>query len=93
MEHRATRKITISLPSDLVEFADYVAHQTQTSRSQVISQALAGVRMLEQTRLAEEGYRFYAAEAADFAEASSQAAAEALALSTEGEDVHEGQAR
>ena len=37
------------------------------SRSQVISQVLAEVRHAQATRLAEEGYRFYAAEATKFA--------------------------
>ena len=92
MQHLAMRKITISLPGDLVELADRIAQQTHTSRSQVISQALAEVRVREQTRLAEEGYRFYAAEAAEFAEASGPLAAEALAPLTAGENEHDGQA-
>ena len=35
------RKITLSLPQGLVEFADRAARQAAISRSQVISQALA----------------------------------------------------
>ena len=91
MQHLAMRKITISLPGDLVELADRIAQQTHTSRSQVISQALAEVRVREQTRLAEEGYRFYAAEATEFADASSPAAAEALAISSAGENDYGSQ--
>jgi len=92
MQNLAMRKITISLPGDLVEFADRIADKTHTSRSQVIGQVLAELQTREQARLAEEGYRFYATEAAEFAETSGRAAAEALALSTTGENDHGGQA-
>lgn len=66
-----TRKVTISLPIELLEFADRFAAQRKTNRSQVISQALATVQALEEERLAAEGYRFYADEAVDFAQAAS----------------------
>jgi metal-responsive CopG/Arc/MetJ family transcriptional regulator len=72
------RKVTISLPCDLLAFADRRASRLRLSRSQVISQALAEAQDLEQERLAAEGYRFYAGESGDFAEASAQAVAEAL---------------
>jgi metal-responsive CopG/Arc/MetJ family transcriptional regulator len=72
------RKITISLPGPLLEYADRRADRTRLSRSQVISEALAEAQALEQARLAAEGYRFYAGEAGEFAEASAQAVAEAL---------------
>jgi len=49
--------------------ADRRASQTQTSRSQVIAAALAGAEAQEHMRLAAEGYRFYADEAREFAEA------------------------
>jgi metal-responsive CopG/Arc/MetJ family transcriptional regulator len=74
----SVRKITISLPAELVEFADRQAAQTNTSRSQIISVALAHVKLLEEERLAAEGYRFYGQEAAEFAEATAQAAAEVI---------------
>jgi metal-responsive CopG/Arc/MetJ family transcriptional regulator len=72
------RKITVSLPSDLVDYADSRAARDQTSRSQVIGQALAEAQAREQARLAAEGYRFYAGEAIDFAEASAGAVAETM---------------
>ncbi|MGB9620204.1 MAG: ribbon-helix-helix protein, CopG family [Armatimonadota bacterium] len=72
------RKITISLPAELVEFADRMAGQSRLSRSQVISRALAQIRAGEEERLAAEGYRFYAQEAEEFAAASSRAVAEAV---------------
>ena len=66
MQSISMRKITISLPQDLVEFADRAAHQADISRSQVISQALAEAQARNERRLAEEGYRFYARESAEF---------------------------
>ena len=71
------RKITISLPGDLVEYADHLAVQLRLSRSQVVSRALAQARAVEEERLAAEGYRYYAQEAQEFAAASSRAVAEA----------------
>lgn len=74
------RKITISLPGKLLEYADRRAGRSRCSRSQVVSEALAEAQALEQARLAAEGYRFYAGEAREFAEISAQAAAEALSV-------------
>lgn len=81
-----TRKITVSLPSDLVEFADRQAAQQHTSRSQIISEALALIRAGEEKRLAAEGYQFYAEESADFAAASAKASADAWMTSEETAD-------
>jgi metal-responsive CopG/Arc/MetJ family transcriptional regulator len=72
------RKVTISLPAELVDYADHRADQIGASRSQVIGQALALLRTSEEEELAAEGYRFYSAEAEEFAASSSQAVAEAL---------------
>lgn len=82
------RKITISLPQDLVDFADDVAHHSDISRSQVIGKALAEAKARSERRLAEEGYRYYAGESIEFAQASALAVAEAIAVYTigEGED-------
>ena len=74
------RKVTVSLPGDLVDYADQRAAQNQSSRSQVISQALAYIKSLEEEKLAAEGYQFYSQEAEDFAAASIQAVADALNL-------------
>ena len=89
MQSVSMRKITISLPQDLVEFADRAAHQADISRSQVISQALAEAQARNERRLAEEGYRFYARESAEFAQASALLVAEAMAIYEvgEGDDV------
>jgi len=78
IETTSVRKVTISLPSSLVEFADREAARLNTSRSRVIAQALSEIRAEEEERLAAEGYRFYAQEAGEFAEASAAATVEAL---------------
>jgi metal-responsive CopG/Arc/MetJ family transcriptional regulator len=72
----AMRKITISLPGELVAFADRRAEETHTSRSQIISWVLAEAKARAEARLAAEGYQFYAQEAAEFAAASEGAVAE-----------------
>ena len=73
MSSLSLRKITVSLPSSLVEFADWLAKESNTSRSQVIREALAAVKAREEERLAAQGYRFYATEATEFAAASARA--------------------
>ena len=72
-----TRKITISLPEELVGYADHRARELNTSRSQVIGMALSAVMTKEEEQLAADGYRFYAQEASEFAGAASQAVAKA----------------
>lgn len=71
-------KITISLPRDLVRYADKKAAELGTSRSQVIAQALADKEEREEEALAAEGYGFYADEAREFAASSLNASSEAL---------------
>jgi metal-responsive CopG/Arc/MetJ family transcriptional regulator len=73
-----TRKITITLPSSLVEFADREAARLNISRSRLIARVLGEIKATEEQRLAAKGYRFYAQETSVFAEASSRAAAESL---------------
>lgn len=73
-----TRKVTVSLPQELIEFADTVASTLQTSRSQVIAEAIAAQKERQEAQLAAEGYRFYSQEASEFAAASLQAISEVL---------------
>jgi len=73
------RKVTISMPAELVEYVDGQGAKSGKSRSQVISECLASSRERELDELAAEGYRFYARESSEFAEVSARAAAEALA--------------
>ena len=77
-ETGSVRKVTISLPGDLVDFADHEAARLNISRSRLIARVLAEIKAAREERLAAEGYRFYAQEATDFAEASAGAVAEAL---------------
>jgi metal-responsive CopG/Arc/MetJ family transcriptional regulator len=72
------RKITVSLPEELVEFADQEAARQDISRSRVIAHALERIKIEEEEHLAAEGYLFYTKEASAFAEASAAATAEAL---------------
>ncbi len=72
------RKITVSLPEELVEFADTVASAMNISRSKVIAEAIAAQRKSEEAKLAAEGYRFYAQEASEFAAVSLRVFSEAL---------------
>ena len=72
------RKITISLPVGLVEFADREAARLNISRSRLIARALSEIKAAEEEQLAAEGYRFYAQEASEFAEASARAVAESF---------------
>jgi metal-responsive CopG/Arc/MetJ family transcriptional regulator len=69
-------KVTLSLPRELVEFADAKATELETSRSQIVTQALAALRAEEEDELAREGYALYAADNAEFAAASRSAASE-----------------
>lgn len=70
------RKLTISLPADLVEFADREAARRKISRSRLIAQALAEAEAAAKQLLAAQGYRFYAGEAVEFAAATEGAVAE-----------------
>jgi len=81
------RKVTITLPDELVVYADRRASSTGVSRSQVIVQALTSLMSAEERELAAEGYRFYAAEAEEFAAASGAATAEAVAASAPWDDA------
>ena len=60
-------KVTISLPRDMISFADKVANERKISRSKAISSCLQEVA--EQRRLAEleEGYKAMAKENREFA--------------------------
>ena len=71
-------KLTISLPRDLILFADELASEMQVSRSKVISSCLrelADKRLREQM---EEGYRAMAQEHRQFANLVANLAPEVL---------------
>jgi len=79
------KKVTITLPEELVLYADRRADQSGTSRSQVISRALATLMLTEEEELAAEGYQFYAAEAEAFAAMSGAASGAAILSNTDWE--------
>jgi len=71
-------KVTLSLPRELVEFADAKATERETSRSQIVTDALAALRAQDEDELAREGYAFYADESTEWAQATISAASEAF---------------
>ena len=79
MSRSAIRKVTLSLPDDLVGFADSQAERRRETRSRVIGDLLREAQQRELDTLAGEGYRFFAGEAEEFAAASQRAVSEALA--------------
>ncbi|MCP4661198.1 MAG: hypothetical protein GY856_37825 [bacterium] len=78
MPQALTRKITLSLPEELIAYADSKAAQMGTNRSRLVGDLLESSRQHEQEALAREGYRFYAKEAEEFAARSAAAVGEAL---------------
>jgi len=57
------KKVTVSLPEELVEYADRLARESSTSRSAVIADLLEWRRARVRDALAREGYAFYGDEA------------------------------
>jgi metal-responsive CopG/Arc/MetJ family transcriptional regulator len=76
VNNETLREVTVSLPDELLAYADQRARELNTSRSEVISQALSAIRASETEELATEGYRYYADEASEFAQVSARAVAE-----------------
>ena len=74
----AVEKVTVSLPRNLVRYADGRARALGTSRSQVISRALSELEARERDEIARDGYVFYAGESEEFARASLRAVSETL---------------
>ncbi|MFQ5616768.1 MAG: CopG family ribbon-helix-helix protein [Anaerolineales bacterium] len=70
------QKVTVSLPKDLLAFADMKAVERGVSRSKLIADLLADLKMSQEDALAAEGYQFYAQESEEFAAASQQAVLE-----------------
>ena len=72
------RKVTVSLPADLVLFADSEASRLDLSRSGLVARLLRMAKAEIDEQLAAEGYRYYAEESLEFAQMSAQAVYEAL---------------
>jgi len=60
-------KLTISVPRDLISFADKVASKDKISRSKVISNCLSELARKHKIQLMEEGYKVMAEEHRQFA--------------------------
>lgn len=73
-----TKKVTISMPHELLAFADRMAGVLGMTRSGFIAETLEKAREQEVERLAAEGYQFYSSESSEFAAASEAAVAEAI---------------
>ena len=71
-------KVTLSIDSGLVSYADEKAARVNGNRSQVVEELLAQDKAREEDELAAEGYKFFNSEAAEFASASLSAVSEAL---------------
>ena len=71
-------KITVSLPKDLVRFADEVAKETKTTRSKVVSSCLREIADKRLRERIEEGYRAMAKENRQFANGAIKLALEVL---------------
>jgi metal-responsive CopG/Arc/MetJ family transcriptional regulator len=61
-------KVTISLPTELLQFADEQAEHAGTSRSQAIAEALRMAKRAERDRLMAAAFRFYADHDVELAE-------------------------
>jgi metal-responsive CopG/Arc/MetJ family transcriptional regulator len=64
---RPVRKVTISLPRHLLEYADRTAAERGVSRSRLLAELIAELAARDRDALAAEGYCFYAQEAEEFA--------------------------
>ncbi len=73
-----TKKVTVSMPEELLAFADRMAEVLGLTRSGFIAATLDEARARELERLGAEGYQFYSSEAQEFAAASEAAVAEAM---------------
>lgn len=71
-------KLTISLPKNLISFADEVASEENISRSRVISNCLSEFAQKRKMQLMEEGYKVMAKEHEQFAKISAEAASEVV---------------
>lgn len=67
MSIKTIQKVTISLPQELIVFADMKANERGVSRSKVIADLLTEYKLTEADALSAEGYQFYAEESTNFA--------------------------
>ena len=78
MNTRSMSKVTVSLPSRLVEVADRMAEESSSTRSAVIAELLEREDKARREALMEEGYREWAEENRRLAEEVFPLAAEVV---------------
>jgi metal-responsive CopG/Arc/MetJ family transcriptional regulator len=71
-------KVTVSLPRDLVRFADEVARETKTNRSRVVSSCLREHAERRLRERMEQGYKAMAEENREFAKVAADLAHEVV---------------
>ncbi|MBM3175886.1 MAG: hypothetical protein FJZ93_09245 [Chloroflexi bacterium] len=71
-------RLTISLPSELVDLADKIAHEKKVSRSKVVSLCLQEYADRRLQKAMEEGYKAMAEENLTFAESAAHSVHEVL---------------
>lgn len=79
-------KVTISLPNELIRYADQEAARTRQSRSEVISRALALAQKVRKDEMAARGYALYAQESEEFASDAQRLAQDWLTNEDWGDD-------
>ena len=82
MREQRAAKITISLPKDLLEFADRLAQERSTTRSGVIAELLDKEEAARVEALMAEGYRETAEEDRSLAEEAFPQASEMMRKNT-----------
>lgn len=90
MHGQKAAKITISLPKDILHYADQLAREWATTRSGVIAQLLDKEERARVDALMEEGYREMAEENLRLAEEVFPLAAETVLRNTRWEDATNG---
>lgn len=83
MDDRRVSKVTISLPTPLLEFADLLAQERATTRSGVIAELLRREEETQIQALMAEGYQEMAEENRRMAEEAFPLAAETLRQNTQ----------
>jgi len=73
-----TEKVTVSLPADLVAFADEVASKKHTTRSKVLSECLREYAAKKKIEEMKEGYLAMAEHQREFAESAFEIAGETI---------------
>lgn len=72
------KRLTATVPQDIIESTDEIAAATKSSRSKIITDCLREMINARKRQLLIEGYKAMAKEHSDFAKLSENAAKEAL---------------